>query len=43
MRNYEYEFVGRIEALDFGRMIYSVIWLPECLSVQLPFKNVLRK
>lgn len=37
MRHYEYEFFGEVEALDFGRMVYNVIWLPEALSSRLPF------
>lgn len=37
MLHYNYEFSGRIESLDFGRMVYKVIWLPKDLEEQLSF------
>lgn len=37
MHSYDYQFSGPIEELDFGRMAYKVIWLPEELEERLPF------
>ncbi len=39
MRRFEYEFVGKLEELDFGRMVYNVVWLPEVIEKQLPFSQ----
>ncbi len=39
MRHFDYQFVGRIEMLDFGRMIYKVIWLPVEIEARLPFSK----
>ncbi|GAB5559227.1 MAG: hypothetical protein SynsKO_08740 [Synoicihabitans sp.] len=37
--NFDYEFAGSVDEIDFGRMVYSVIWLPKDIQVRLPFEK----
>lgn len=39
IRRFDYEFTGVVEELDFERMVYTVMWLPKDIQVQLPFKK----
>ncbi|MEM1364359.1 MAG: YdeI/OmpD-associated family protein [Pseudomonadota bacterium] len=32
-----YEFTARIDKIDYGRMVYAVVFLPKALAEKLPF------